>query len=111
MIHPEIEAVAVMGWRVYPSSQYSKAGCIKRGTDLATCDLNQISKWTKEFLGCNWRVVMHGSYIWALDCDVPPGHTHDGVANLAAFAKVHGGLPPRPTARSGGGGLIVFFSH
>ena len=52
---------------------------------------------------------MEGSGIWALDCDVPPGHAHDGVANLAALVNVHGELPTCPRARSGGGGLVLFF--
>lgn len=110
-LHPDIERVALLGWRLYPASNRSKAGCFKGATDAATCDLNQLARWSREYPRANWRVVMQGSGIWALDHDVPPGHAHDGIANMAELTKVHGPLPPRPTARSGGGGLIVFFRH
>jgi hypothetical protein len=108
---PDIERVALLGWRVYPASRVSRAGCIKRGTELATYDLEQIDRWSRDFPSCNWRVVMQGSGIWALDLDVPPGHAHDGIAALAALVARHGELPPRPMARSGGGGLGLFFEH
>ena len=108
---PDIERVAILGWRVYPASHISKAACFKGATDAASYDLDVIARWSKEYPRCNWRVVMQGSGIWALDCDVPPGHANDGVANLAALVKVHGHMPQRPTARSGGGGLAVFFQH
>jgi len=110
-LHPDIERVALRGWHLYPASSRGKAGCIKNATDLATCDLDQLARWMREFPGCNWRVVFGPSRLWGLDCDVPPGHAHDGIANLAALVKLHGPLPPRPQARSGGGGLAVFFRH
>jgi hypothetical protein len=110
-IPPDIEAVALLGWHVYPASPHSRAACFKDATDAASCDLDRIAAWTRRYAGCNWRVVFGLSGIWGLDCDVPPGHAHDGVAGLAALARVHGGMPPRPVARSGGGGLAVFFSH
>ena len=109
MIPDDIERVALLGWRVAPASRVSKAACIKSAADLATADLNQIARWSAEFPDCNWRVFMSGSGIWALDCDRPPGHAHDGVAGLAALVEKHGPIPPRPMARSGGGGLGLFF--
>jgi hypothetical protein len=111
MIHPDIERVALLGWRVAPASRVSKASCIKGATDLATSDLNQIARWSTEFPNCNWRVYMSGSGIFALDCDVPPGHAHDGVAGLTALVQQNGPLPKRPTFRSGGGGVGLFFKH
>lgn len=111
MIHPDIERVALLGWRVAPASRVSKASCIKNAADLATTDLNQIARWTAEFPGCNWRVYMSWSGVFALDCDVPPGHAHNGVAGLADLVAKYGPLPPRPMFRSGGGGLGLFFAH
>jgi hypothetical protein len=110
-LHPDIERVALLGWHVYPTSRRTKAACFRGATDAATCDLDQIERWSGEFRGCNWRVVFGPSGLWGLDCDVPPGHAHDGVANLAALAKVHDPLPAHPQARSGGGGLALFFRH
>ncbi len=110
-LHPDIERVALLGWHLYPASARSRAGCIKGGAEAATCDLDQLERWAREFGDCNWRVVFGPSGLWGLDCDVPPGHAHDGIAGLAALAEVHGPLPPRPQLRSGGGGLALFFRH
>lgn len=110
-IHPDIERVALLGWRVYPQSKYTKAACIKHGSDLATCDLTQIDRWDHEFKKPNWRVVFSGSGIWALDLDVPPSHANHGIAALKNLVDVHGPLPPRPVFRSGGGGLGLFFRY
>jgi hypothetical protein len=109
ILHPEIERLAILGWRLYPASSGSKAGCFKGATDAATCDLDQLARWDRAYPHCNWRVVMEGSNIWCLDCDVPPGHADDGIANLARLVAVHGPIPPRPQLRSGGGGLALFF--
>lgn len=110
-LHPDIERCALLGWRMYPYSRVSKAGCITNGTDLATHNLDQLEQWSAQFPRCNWRVVMDGSGIWALDCDTPPLHKHDGVGNFAKLVREHEPLPPRPTARSGGGGIILFWRH
>ena len=110
-LHPDIERVALLGWHLYPTSMRTKAACLRGATDAATCDLDQIERWSREFRGCNWRVVFGPSGLWGLDCDVPPGHANDGIANLNALVKLHGPLPARPQARSGGGGLALFFRH
>lgn len=65
-----------------------------------------------EYPRCNWRVVFGPSRIWGLDLDVPSAtHAYDGIASLVELVKVHGPIPPRPQARSGGGGLGLFFAH
>lgn len=110
-LHPDIERVALLGWHLYPASRKTRAACIKNPTWQATADLDQLEKWSREFHQPNWRVVFGPSRLWGLDCDVPPGHAHDGVANLKALVAQYGQLPPRPTARSGGGGLVLFFKH
>ena len=112
IVHRDVERLALLGWRLHPASQYSRAACIKDATELATCDLNQLDRWSWEFPGCGWRVVMQGSGIWALDIDVPGAdHVADGAKALADLVAVHGPLPPGPTTRSGGGGSAIFFSH
>lgn len=109
-IPDEIERVALLGWRVYPASQYSRAACFKGATDAASCDLDWIEKQCRDYPGCNWRLVFEGSGIWGFDLDVPgPEHSHDGMAAMAALTQVHGPLPPRPMTRSGGGGVAIFF--
>ena len=109
MIPREIEAVASLGWHVYPCSRSTKAAMFRGASAAATRDLNIIARWSREYTSCNWRVVFGPSGLWGLDCDVPPGHADDGIASLAALVKVHGPIPPRPQARSGGGGLGLFF--
>lgn len=111
-LHPDVERLALLGWRLHPASRFSRASCIRRAADLATCDLDCLARWSAEFPDCNWRVVMAGSSIWALDVDAPgPHHGADGIKALAALVAVHGPIPPRPATRSGGGGCALFFLH
>lgn len=111
-LHPDIERLALLGWRLHPSSRRTRAACFSDAASLATFDLGQLALWSRRYPGCGWRVVMEGSGVWALDVDVPGAHhKHDGVTALQELIAVHGPLPPRPTTRSGGGGLALFFRH
>ena len=112
MLNRDVERLALIGWRLHPASRYSRAACIKKAADAATCDLDQLARWSREVPGCGWRVIMQGSGIWALDVDVPSeDHAADGVKALSDLVAVHGPIPPRPTTRSGGGGCALFFRH
>lgn len=108
MIPQPIERVALLGWHVYPASTYSKAACIKEPSEHASCDLDTIADWCKQFPGCNWRIVFGPSNLWGLDCDAPPLH-EDGITAMAQLIEANSPLPPGPRMRSGGGGLGVFF--
>ena len=111
-LHQDIERLALLGWRLHPASNRTRAACFAAATTLATSDLDQLARWTREYPRCGWRAVMEGSGIWALDVDVPGArHKHDGVTALQKLIAVHGPLPQRPTTRSGGGGLALFFRH
>jgi len=111
-LHPDVERLALLGWRLCPASQYSRATCIKQAAEHATHDLEQLERWTHEFPRCGWRVIMEGSGIWALDVDVPSeDHAADGVKALSDLVAMHGPLPRRPATRSGGGGCALFFRH
>jgi Bifunctional DNA primase/polymerase, N-terminal len=111
-LHVDVERLALLGWRLHPASRRTRAACFSNAASFATCDLDQLAQWSCQYPGCSWRVVMQGSGIWALDIDVPSTrHKQDGVAALREFIAVHGPLPPRPTTRSGGGGLALFFAH
>lgn len=108
----DIERVALLGWKIYPCSSSSRAGCFEGAHLAATDDLNIIAKWTREYTRCNWRVVFGKSGLWGLDLDVPSAtHKYDGIRALADLVRTHGPIPPRPQARSGGGGLGLFFQH
>jgi hypothetical protein len=111
-LHPDIERLALLGWRLHPTSRRTRAACFPDAVTLATSDLGQLARWSSEYPLSGWRVVMEGSGIWALDIDVPSQrHKHDGVTALRELVAAHGPLPPRPTTRSGGGGLALFFAH
>ena len=111
-LHPAIERLALLGWRLHPTSCRTRAACFADAATLATSDPDQLARWSCQYPGCGWRVVMEGSGIWALDIDVPGSrHSHDGVSALRELVVAHGPLPPRPTTRSGGGGLALFFSY
>jgi len=112
MIPREIEAVALLGWHVYPCSRSSRAGAFKGAHLAATYDLDQLSRWCAEFASPNWRLVLGPSSLWGLDVDAAgPTHSADGIAAMRALIAVHGPLPDRPTTRSGGGGYAIFFRH
>jgi hypothetical protein len=107
-----VENLALLGWKIHPCYSGSRASCFIGANDQSTSDLDILGKWSREFPGCNWRVRMEGSGIFALDLDVPGGeHKHDGIAAMASLVSIHGILPRRPTIRTGGGGLVIFFRY
>jgi hypothetical protein len=110
-LHPDVERVALLGWCLLPASSRSRAACFAGATDAATCDLDQLERWAKEYPDCNWRVVLGPSRIWGLDVDNVAGHMHDGVQNWRILTLAHPPLPRHPLARSGGGGSFVVFAH
>lgn len=110
-IPDDIERVALLGWRIYPCSRTSRAGCFKGAHLAATDDLNVLTRWAREF-NPNWRVVFGPSRIWGLDIDRAGSvHAADGLGAMAALVAVHGPLPPGPRARSGSGGVGLFYQH
>lgn len=112
MIPEDIERVALLGWHVYPMSRRTKAGCFKGASEAATCDLDTIETWSREFPDCNWRVVVGPSGLFGLDVDRPGTHAADGFSALSDLVSRNAPLPPRPMTRTGGsGGAALFFRH
>jgi hypothetical protein len=108
-LHPDVERLARLGWRLYPSTR-SRKGMFKGYIDAATSDRSTLSQWAEQYPGCNWSVIPQGSGIWALDLDTPSlDHTADGVSALRELCNQYGGLPPGPHGRSGGGGDLMVF--
>jgi hypothetical protein len=107
----EIERLALLGWAVFPASQYSRASCFRGAHDAATSDLDTIARWCRDYPGCNWRVAFGLSGLWGLDIDAA-GHDHaaDGIGAMRGLTARYGALPPCPTTRSGGGGFACFFA-
>jgi hypothetical protein len=108
-MHPDLERCALMGWALYPCSRTGKAGLWKGAQAEATSDLNILSRWSRDHPSCNWRVVFGRSGIWGLDVDSLETHARDGLASMARLVGEHGPLPAGPRARSGGGGVLLFF--
>jgi hypothetical protein len=109
VIPRDIEKVALLGWQLYPCSRTGKAGLWKGAQSEATSDLNILSRWSRDHPSCNWRVVFGRSGIWGLDVDSLETHACDGLASMAALVAANGPLPAGPRARSGGGGVLLFF--
>lgn len=108
----DVEAVALLGWHLYPFWKGAKAGCFEGAHDAATTDLDRLAAWSDAYRNCNWRVVCGPSGLFGLDVDRPGTHKADGFAALAALTARHGPLPPRPMTRTGGsGGAVLFFRH
>jgi hypothetical protein len=108
-IPPDIERIALLGWRVVPATARKK-GMFKGYIDAATTDLDQIERWAREYPGCCWKVVPQGSGVWFLDVDIPGSdHASDGVAALRDLCALHGPLPARPHGRSASGGHLLVF--
>lgn len=108
-IPDNIERIALLGWHVFPCSNRSRAMCFPAAHQHASANLDTIAGWAEKYPRCNWRVVFGPSGLWGFDLDVPRTHKDDGIAALTNLTKVHGPLPPRPQARSGGGGLGIWF--
>jgi hypothetical protein len=108
-LHPDIERVALLGWRCIPVTR-KRAGFWKGYLKDATCDLDALAQWSRLYPNCNWSVVPDGSGVWALDVDVPGAeHEADGTAWVRQMVERHGPLPARPHGRSGGGGHLLVF--
>lgn len=105
----EIERAALLGWCIYPGSSRTRHGCFKGAHEAATYDLATLAGWAKDYPDCSWRLVCGPSWVWGLDLDTPPIHANDGIAAFKEFLADKPPLPSRPTMRSGGGGLAIFF--
>ncbi len=108
-LHPDIERVALLGWRMVPATQ-TKKGMFPGYLDKATADLDQLEAWAAEYPGCCWKCVPAGSGVWFLDVDIPGAdHASDGVTALRDLCELHGPIPPRPHGRSASGGHLLVF--
>lgn len=78
----------------------------RAGKDDATCDPGTIAEWLARWPGCNWGVRPPVGVV-VLDVDPRNG----GDDQLAQLQARHGALPPTLTARTGSGGLHLWFSY
>lgn len=105
----DIERLALLGWRCVPATARKK-GMFKGYLDAATCDLDTLAGWAREYPSCCWKVVPAGSGVWFLDVDIPGDeHRADGATALRDLCALHGPLPARPHGRSPSGGHLLVF--
>jgi len=77
----------------------------RHGKDDFTTDLKVIERWAKSYPGCNWGGrPPEGTFV--LDVD-PRNGGHDSLAKLEGEGRF---LPPTLTAKTGGGGLHLWFT-
>ena len=111
MLHPEIERIALLGWRCVTSSA-SKKGLWRGYIDHATSDLEQLERWEHEWPGCCWKVIPQGSGVWGLDVDrAGTEHANDGILALKELVEQNGPLPARPHGKSPSGGHLLVFKN
>ncbi|MCK8788233.1 bifunctional DNA primase/polymerase [Roseomonas sp. NAR14] len=110
-LHPDLERLALIGWRLVPQTPKTRKGYWRGYRDDATHDLDTLERWQREYPHANWCVETGpASRMWVLDVDVPSaGHAADGIAALRRLIEQHGPLPDRPTGRSGSGGYALVF--
>lgn len=72
---PEIIATARRGWRLFPvRARDKKPPLVRDWPTVATCDLEQLGAWSRDFPGCNWGLACGPeSGVYALDVDGEPG--------------------------------------
>lgn len=93
------EAYARNGWYVLPVHPGAKRPQTRHGHKDATRDLGKIRAWWKRTPHANVGVAVEPSGLIVVDIDPRNGGTLDALPTL----------PPTVTARTGGGGLHLFF--
>lgn len=77
-----------------------------RGLDDATSDVAAVERWWKMWPDANVGVRLP---VGVIVVDVDP--RHNGATSLVRLQAEHGQLPRTQTARTGGGGLHLWFGH
>lgn len=80
------------------------------GVKDATADAARIAEWRKRWPLANWANATGAEAgIFVVDLDVKPGK--NGVEAMRAIASPHGGIPQTRVARTGSGGLHLYFRY
>jgi len=83
----------------------AKHPLVRNGKDGFTTDLATVAWWAQSYPGCNWG-GRPPETVFILDVDPRNG----GYDSLAKIEAEHGPLPKTLTARTGGGGLHLWFT-
>ena len=93
---------------VFPCEPGGKRPLTYNGFWDASADPRRVAAWWRRWPGANLGVPT-GERSGLLVLDVDPGA--GGPESLAALERAHGPLPRTATARTGGGGMHVFFEY
>lgn len=104
-LHSLIDGVCTCSYGAACERGQGKHPRTRNGHDDATLNPGQVSNWSRRWPGCNWggRPPV-GQFV----LDVDP--RHGGLDTLGRLELEHGVLPGTRTARTGGGGLHLWFS-
>lgn len=104
------------GFHVFPVSSPLAGGpaagkrpLVKAWQDVATVDPKSIEEWWDRWPEANIGIATGAkSSVWVLDVDVKK---EDGFASLRKLDQELGGLPETLKAKSGSGGLHLYFRY
>lgn len=121
---------AARGWRVFPvwnvkvdsgdricacdegrdCERPGKHPCIEAWQAQATTEVVKIENWWMRWPSASIGIATgRESGITVIDADASAGKP--GVVNLTALCAAHGGVPATLIAKTGGGGLHLYFKH
>jgi hypothetical protein len=70
----QVLRLAALGWRMFPCQPRDKNPLIKKWPELATCEAEQLQKWSARYPNSNWAVATGSrSGVWVLDVDGEEG--------------------------------------
>lgn len=97
-----------IGWPVFPLAAQSKVPAIGGGSGVkeATTDVAKIEQWAQRYPRANIGLAC-GAPSGFVVIDIDP--RNGGNSALAALAAKGRSFPPCPAARTGGGGVHLFF--
>lgn len=108
-----VTGYASAGLHVFPVEPGGKRPINSEGFKEATTDLGKLAAWWSAVPGANVGMALDPSGLCVLDVDVgmaKDGTPKRGMESLQALVQEFGPLPETLVARTGSGGLHLFFS-
>lgn len=102
---------AKRGWAVFPLAEKDKIPAVAGGFKVATVDAEQIELAWAHRPQMNVGIAtgsMSGGLV-VIDLDVDPTRGEDGLETLLDWEAEHGKLPETVTAKSGSGGMHLYY--
>lgn len=99
-------------WAVFPLVERDKIPAVQGGFKSATSDEDQVRQAWAHRPSLNVGIATGGASrgLVVIDLDVDPAKGEDGVATLRDWEREHGSLPETVTARTGSGGMHLYYA-